>query len=147
MTSPEAGMTQDRIYVRSSAAGFTLVELLVVISVIASLAALAALGARSVMMSSKQANCASNLRNIGLALHLYAQDHEGRFPETTHTADLETAWIYSLKDYLGDFEKTRICPADPKGPERMKAKGTSYVLNSYLFVPEIGPFGDPVGPQ
>lgn len=80
-------------------------------------------------------------------MHLYAQDHDGRFPETTHTTDLETAWIYSLKEYLGDFEKTRICPADPKGPERLKAKGTSYVLNSYIFVPEVGPFGEPEGPQ
>lgn len=132
---------------KNTADGFTLVELLVVISIIASLAALAVLGARSVMLSSKQAACASNLRNIGLALHLYAQDHDGRFPETTHTADLETAWIYSLKEYLGDFEKTRICPADPKGLERMAAKGTSYVLNSYIFVPEVGPFGEPEGPQ
>jgi prepilin-type N-terminal cleavage/methylation domain-containing protein/prepilin-type processing-associated H-X9-DG protein len=129
----------------ASSPGFTLVELFVVISIIASLAVLAALGARSVLVSSKQAACCSNLRNIGLALNLYAQDHEGRFPETTHTADLDTAWIYSLKTYLGDFETCRICPADPKGAERLKAKGTSYVLNSYIFVPEVGPFGEPVG--
>lgn len=140
------GMRSSR-NTKNTAGGFTLVELLVVISIIASLAALAALGARSVMVSSKQATCASNMRNIGLAMHLYAQDHDGRFPETTHTAELETAWIYSLKNYLGDFEETRICPADPKGPERMKAKGTSYVLNSYIFVPEVGPFGEPEGPQ
>ena len=126
--------------------GFTLVELLVVIAIIASLTTLAALGARNVIASSKQAACASNLRNIGLALHLYAQDHDGRFPETTHSTDLETAWIYSFQDYLGDFEKTRICPPDPKGAERLKAKGTSYILNSYIFVPEVDPFGEPTGP-
>lgn len=133
--------------VRQPGEGFTLLELLAVISITAALAALAVLGARSVMLSSKQAACASNLRNIGLALNLCAQDHDGKFPETTHTTSLETAWIYSLKDYLGDFETTRVCPGDPKKQERIKAKGTSYLLNSYIFVPEIGPFGDPVGPQ
>lgn len=126
--------------------GFTLIELLVVISIITSLAALAAVGAKSVVQSSKQASCATNLRNIGIALNLYAQDHEGTFPETTHTADLETSWIYSLTEYLGDFEKTRVCPADPNKNERIQAKGTSYILNSYIFVPEIGPFGEPEGP-
>lgn len=146
-TNASASLSVSAVGKKKPATGFTLVELLVVISIIASLAAVAALGARSVMLSSKQATCASNLRNIGLALHLYAQDHEGKFPETTHTSDLETAWIYSLKDYLGDFEKIRICPADPQAAERLKAKGTSYVLNSYIFVPEIGPFGELEGPQ
>lgn len=41
----------------------------------------------------------------------------------------------------------RICPYDPKGAERLKAKGRSYVLNSYIFVPEVGPFGEVIGPQ
>jgi prepilin-type N-terminal cleavage/methylation domain-containing protein/prepilin-type processing-associated H-X9-DG protein len=131
----------------NSSGGFTLVELLVVIAITASLAALAAVGASSVILSSKQAACASNLRNIGLAMNLYALDHDGKFPETTHTTDLEAAWIYSLEAYLGEFEETRICPVDPKGAERIAAKGTSYVLNSYIFVPEIGPFGEPEGPQ
>jgi prepilin-type N-terminal cleavage/methylation domain-containing protein/prepilin-type processing-associated H-X9-DG protein len=139
--------TMGRKPLGARSAGFTLVELLVVISIIAALALVATFAARSVVLASKQAACTSNLRNIGLGLRLYAQDHDGRFPETTHTSDLDAAWIYSLKDYLGDFEQGRICPADPKGAERRKAKGTSYVLNSYIFVPEIGPFGDPVGPQ
>lgn len=127
--------------------GFTLLELLVVVTLIGGLAALAVLGARQALTAGKQAACATNLRNLGVALHVYAQDHDGNFPETTHTQDLDAAWIYQLKDYLGDFEKSRVCPADPNAAERIKAKGTSYVLNSYIFVPEIGPFGDPVGPQ
>ena len=127
--------------------GFTLLELLVVVTLIAGLAVLAVYGTQRALTAAKQSACSANLRNLGVALHVYAQDHDGKFPETTHTQDLEAAWIYQLKEYLGDFEKSRVCPADPNAAERIKAKGTSYVLNSYIFVPEIGPFGDPVGPQ
>ena len=126
--------------------GFTLVELLVVIVIMGTLATLGALGCRNVLIASRQSACMGNLRNIGLALHLYASDHDGKFPETTHSTDLDGAWVYQLETYLGDFENTRVCPEDPKKKERLKAKGTSYILNSYIFVPEIDPFGEPVGP-
>jgi len=126
---------------------FTLVELLVVVAMIAGLALLAVVGARSMLQSSKQAASAGNLRNLGIALHLYAQEHEGRFPETTHTQELEGAWVYSLQQYLGNFDEVRLCPADPNRLQRLKSKGTSYILNSYIFVPQIGPFGDTIGPQ
>lgn len=131
----------------STARGFTLVELLVVIAMIVTLSALVFVGTQNAMVAAKQTKCAGNLRNLGVAFHLYALDHDGLFPETSHTMDLDQTWIYALENYLGTFDETRICPADPKGPERLKAKGTSYVLNSYIFVPEVGPFGDVVGPQ
>lgn len=131
----------------SRATGFTLVELLVVFVILATLGVVAVFAARGVLGASKQSRCASNLRNLGLAFHLHAQDHSGRFPETSHSADLQEAWVYTLKTYLGDFDETRICPADPKAAQRLKAKGTSYVLNSYLFVPIVGPFGEIEGPQ
>ena len=126
--------------------GFTLVELLVVIVIVAVLATVAVSGVKGALAKSKQAACASNLRSIGVGLHLYAADHNGVFPETTHTEDLQNAWIFQLKDYLGDFETVRICPADPQGKQRLAEKGTSYILNSYLFVPPVDPFGDPTGP-
>lgn len=132
---------------RHPGGGFTLVELLVVMVIIGVLGALGVLSARNGLTAARQSSCMANMKNIGIALNLYAADHDGKLPETTHTVDLDLAWIYALQEYLGDFEQTRICPADPKGAERLKAKGTSYVLNSYIFVPEIGPFGDPVGPQ
>lgn len=121
-------------------------ELLVVIAIIAVLATVSVMAVRGMVDRSKQAACASNLRSIGVGLHLYASDHNGVFPETSHTTDLETAWIFQLKDYMGDFEQTRICPADPKKAQRLAEKGTSYILNSYLFVPAVDPFGDPTGP-
>lgn len=126
--------------------GFTLVELLVVCAIIGVLGILGLLGARAALVASRQSACMENMRNIGAALHLYATDHDGKLPETTHSTDLDGAWIYSLGAYLGDFDHTRVCPEDPQKDKRLKAKGTSYILNSYLFVPEIDPFGDPVGP-
>ncbi len=126
--------------------GFTLVELLVVIAIIGTLGTLAALGARSALSSSRQAACAGNLRNIGIGLHLYADDHGGKFPETSHSVSLDQAWVYQLENYLGDFDNIRVCPEDPKRTERVKARGTSYILNSFIFLPETDPFGEPLGP-
>lgn len=134
------------IPIRQSRPGFTLVELLVVVVVIATLATLGALGAQGAITASRQSACMANLRNIGAALHLYAQDNDGKFPDTAHTTDLDGAWVYTLETYLGDFERSRVCPADPKRAERIKAKGTSYLLNSYIFVAETDPFGEPLGP-
>lgn len=121
-------------------------ELLVVIAIIGTLGTLATLGARSALTSSRQSVCAGNLRNIGIALHLYAEDHGGKFPETTHSTDLDGAWVYQLEAYLGDFDNIRVCPEDPKRKERVKARGTSYILNSFIFVPEIDPFGESIDP-
>jgi len=126
--------------------GFTLVELLVTISMIGVLAVLAVMGANAVLASSRQVKCMGNLRNIGAALHLYAADRGGALPETTHTAGLDGSWIYALGEYLGDFDETRICPAVPQRDERLRARGTSYLLNSFIFVPETDPFGMPMGP-
>jgi general secretion pathway protein G len=131
----------------SARKGFTLVELLVVISIIGVLAVLALSSARSAITASKQAASSTNLRNIGIALQIFADDNSGRYPETTHTAGLGNAWIYTLERYMGDFDQTRICPADPRGKERLRANGSSYILNSYIFVPRTGPFGRLIGPE
>src|SRR5262245_54641015 len=61
-------------------AGFTLVELLVVIAVVAILAALLLPTLARAKEEARQTKCASNLRQIALAVMLYADDHEDRFP-------------------------------------------------------------------
>jgi prepilin-type N-terminal cleavage/methylation domain-containing protein/prepilin-type processing-associated H-X9-DG protein len=59
---------------------FTLIELLVVIAIIAILAALVMPALASAKLSGGKAVCISNLRQIGLAIHNYASDFEGRIP-------------------------------------------------------------------
>lgn len=71
--------------------GFTLMELLVVVALIGTIATLALVGMQGVMTAAKQSKCADNLRNLGVALHLYASDYDGKFPETTHTQELDEA--------------------------------------------------------
>jgi prepilin-type N-terminal cleavage/methylation domain-containing protein len=59
---------------------FTLIELLVVIAIIAILAALLLPSLASAREKGWQAACISNLRQIGLAIHAYASDYDGKIP-------------------------------------------------------------------
>jgi prepilin-type N-terminal cleavage/methylation domain-containing protein/prepilin-type processing-associated H-X9-DG protein len=59
---------------------FTLIELLVVIAILAILMALLLPSLASAREKGWKAACLSNLRQIGLAVHAYAGDNEGRIP-------------------------------------------------------------------
>ena len=59
---------------------FTLIELLVVIAIIGVLAALLLPSLASARLAGKKAACLSNLRQIGIALEMYADDADGRIP-------------------------------------------------------------------
>jgi len=126
--------------------GFTLVELLVVTTISATLSTFALVAARNMRDQSRSAACASNLRQIGLAMQMHADDHQGTYPDTTHSASAQSAWIYQLEQYLGKFDEIRICPADPKAKQRLENKASSYILNSLVFMPPLDAFGEPDGP-
>lgn len=65
---------------KKSTAGFTLIELLVVIAIIAILAAiLFPVFARAREMA-RRASCASNFKQLGLAMMQYTQDYDERYP-------------------------------------------------------------------
>ncbi|HAI13581.1 MAG TPA: hypothetical protein DCM28_17880 [Phycisphaerales bacterium] len=63
--------------------GFTLIELLVVISIISILIAILLPALASARASSRMIQCASNLRGIGVAISIYADDNQDYLPQTT----------------------------------------------------------------
>ncbi len=70
--------------------GFTLIELLVVVSIIALLTAILLPVFFSVRGKARQTACVSNLRQIGLAISLYAQDSDDLYPAGTDPSDVDT---------------------------------------------------------
>lgn len=73
--------------------GFTLIELPVVIAIIAILAGLLLPALASAKAKARRTQCSSQLKQLGLGIQLFANDHSDMFPIAGYqTDDLQAAW-------------------------------------------------------
>jgi prepilin-type N-terminal cleavage/methylation domain-containing protein/prepilin-type processing-associated H-X9-DG protein len=141
---------------KNAQAGFTLIELLVVIAIIAILAALLLPALGKGKASAQRAQCESNLRQLGMATHMYWNDYDGNsfqytqgitnngvlywfgwinssLPEGQRPFDLSMGALYPYVTG-GDV---RLCPSPVWTSPKFKMKGTnvvfSYGCNAYVF--------------
>lgn len=96
---------QERTKERRRGVGFTLVELFVVLGIILGLAAALFPCFAKAREKSRPAACLSNLHQLGLALQMYAEDHDGHLP-------LVRNWPRAIYPGYVDSEGLFRCPSD-----------------------------------
>jgi prepilin-type N-terminal cleavage/methylation domain-containing protein/prepilin-type processing-associated H-X9-DG protein len=126
------GLT-DYPHQKAHPCGFSLVELLVVISIIALLAALLLPLLGRAKESGRATVCLSNLHQIGVSLQLYVQDNNNHLPvmrdkSLTTTNELPSPDLV-LSNYVGNI-RVFHCPSDTQN--LFGTTGSSYSWNSLL---------------
>jgi prepilin-type N-terminal cleavage/methylation domain-containing protein len=96
----------------SIANAFTLIELLVAVAIIAILAAILFPVFAQAREKARQTACASNMRQMGLAVQMYLQDYDERFPlaATAPTPTTFLNWHHLVDPYVKN-KQIWVCPS------------------------------------
>ena len=151
---------------RLTPAAFTLVELLVVIAVIGILAGILLPVLGRAKQQAQRTTCLSNLKQVGVAIHNYANDHDDRLPgplvagaRASYDQTSSQELIFHIASYLGLSEprpqtavaRVFVCPGyEKRAPDLTSLVGRKvYLLNDDLDpdpAVRTPPFGYPLAP-
>jgi len=120
--------------------GFTLIELLVVIAIIAILAAILFPVFASARDKARQASCASNLKQLGLAMVQYCADYDDtmpmNWPAAGANANMSPLLLWAIYPYVKSTGAYR-CPSDTSN------NASSYVYNNNIGYAPTSVFSSP----
>jgi prepilin-type N-terminal cleavage/methylation domain-containing protein/prepilin-type processing-associated H-X9-DG protein len=121
--------------------GFTLIELLVVVAIIALLSAILLPALSSARAQAKGTACLANVRSLGLAVYMYAENNQGWFPEWGFMhgggdARAAMSWLNTVSSEYGYNRNVLQCPMDRSPhwsePVKDKLRQTSFATNFYV---------------
>jgi prepilin-type N-terminal cleavage/methylation domain-containing protein/prepilin-type processing-associated H-X9-DG protein len=121
-------LPNDRHAIATRRPGFTLIELLVVIAIIAILAAILFPVFSGAREKARAISCASNLKNLGTAVMMYAQDYDERLPLTAY-AIATPPFFLNWHDIIDPYVKNKqiwLCPSSSIPVNDANGKPTSH---------------------
>ncbi len=126
-----------------SARGFTLIELITVISIILVLAALVMPSIGRMTEKAKLTKCVNVMQQWGTGFQLYITDHDGNLPQAEEVAgNADTQWQEKIAPYLvgdeGVAGKRFILRARYRCPADKLTGGIVYGGNTYLRATQYG---------
>jgi len=92
---------------------FTLIELLVVIAIISILASILFPVFARAREQARKASCQSNLKQIGIAMMMYTQDYDEKYPFAANggaTGGKSNRWYDVVNPYVKSKQQVWICP-------------------------------------